>query len=125
MQYKTYKLGTIEVFANDVYYKSNRNSTPYKYLTWYDAEDFLRNIKDTGHWRFPTLEEITFLNQEYRPLNILGFSNSAYWIYDEVLSKETSEDWSIGYYFDRKGAPGRRGGIPKSELLCLRPVRSI
>jgi hypothetical protein len=125
MDYKTYNLGPIEIFANDVYYKRSQIGNSYRYLTWYDAEDFLNSIKSSGDWRFPTLDEILFLNREYRPLNILGFSNSAYWIYDEVLSKETSEDWSIGYYFDRNESSGRRGGIPKNELLCLRPVRSI
>jgi hypothetical protein len=123
---KTYNLGAIEIFANDVYYKNPKSNKAYPYLTWYEAEDFLNSIKNSGDWRIPALNEILFLDQEYKSLNLLSFSNrSAYWIYDEVLSNETSEDWSIGYYFGGKGNPGRRGGIPKSELLCLRPVRSI
>ncbi len=127
MNYKTYNLGAIEIFAEDVYLYTNQVNPSYKNknLTWYDANQFLESIKPSGDWRFPTYTEIAFLNREYRSMNLLNFSNSAYWIYDKELEEETSEDWSIGYYFNRDGVEGRRGGIPKSERLCLRPVRSI
>ena len=129
MKYQFYNVGEFEILSTD--FKIERFNRGYEYLSWYEAnkslEDLNKDLRDTnkGDWRFPTDQEIKFLNDEYRSRDLLNFSNRAYWIDDPVLSLETSDDWSIGYYFGRKGQEGRKGGIPKTERLCLRPVRSL
>ncbi len=72
-------------------------------------------------WRIPSIEELEFI-QQYYDLDVLNLSKEAYWTIDREINDEpTSESWAIGYYFSFK----KKGGIPKSERIKARLVRSI
>jgi len=127
MMYGTYKLGTIEIFQKDVILEVSPGIIRDK-MQFIQATNFLSEIKDTtGIWRLPTIPELKLLNDEYASkLGILGFSeDTAYWADkfggDEYGEIEYSDEWSAAYYF----ISNRYGGIPKTERLRLRPVRSI
>jgi len=120
-----YNLGIIEIYSEDLSIEKNSNpNIPIQYrnrnkLTFDEANNIAEEMGNG--WRLPTMKEILFL-QEYDDLKILEFDSDAYWV-----SSGLEEDESMGeylawaYYFSMK----RRGGIPKTERIKARLVRSI
>lgn len=133
MDYKTYNLGIIEILSKDIFIERNKNpNIPIEYRQWnkltFDEANQIAEEMGNG-WRIPTMKELIYL-QQYNDLKLLNFdTREAYWAskglesdtngmdYD-ALSSETSA-WV--YYFESK----RRGGIPKTERIKARLVRSI
>jgi len=110
----------------DVSFERNKNpNVPLQYrfdnrIMFDEAVSYAEDLGDG--WRLPTMGEIIFL-QEYNDMNILNFSNSgAYWVSGGLEGDEDMGKYSAwAYYFNLR----RRGGIPKTERLNLRLVRSI
>lgn len=133
MEKESHNLGKIEILSKDIFIERNKNpNVPIEYRQWskltFDEAEQISEEMGNG-WRIPTMEELIFL-QQYNDLKLLNFdTKEAYWAskglesdtddigYDGLSSKTSA--WV--YYFGSK----RRGGIPKTERIRARLVRSI
>jgi hypothetical protein len=128
-----YNLGKIEILSKDVIIERNKNpNVPIEYRQWskltFDEAEQIAEEMGNG-WRIPTMEELFFL-QQYNDLKLLNFdTKEAYWsskglesdITDTGYYGEASQTSAWVYYFGSK----RRGGIPKTERIRARLVRSV
>jgi hypothetical protein len=123
---KYYNLGIFDIMSEDVAFERNKNpNVPIEYrldnrIMFDEAISYVKDLGDG--WRLPTMKEALFL-QEYSDMNILNFNKSgAYWISGGLEGDEYMGEYSAwSYYFNLR----RRGGIPKTERLRVRLVRSV
>jgi hypothetical protein len=125
MEKESHNLGKIEVLSKDIFIERNKNpNIPIEYRQWnkltFDEANQIAEEMGNG-WRLPTMKEIIFL-QQYSDLNILNLKE-AYWVSEGLPEDEIILDTgsNYAYYFNIK----RRGGIPKTERIKARLVRSI
>ncbi len=123
---KYYNLGIFDIMSEDVSFERNKNpNVPIEYrldnrIMFDEAISYVKDLGDG--WRLPTMKETLFL-QEYSDMNILNFSKSvAYWVSGGLEGDEDMGEYSAwAYYFNLR----RRGGIPKTERLRVRLVKSV
>lgn len=130
MKKESHNLGKIEVLSKDISIERNKNpNIPIEYRYWnkltFDEANQIAEEMGNG-WRIPTMQELFFL-QEYNDLKLLNFdTKEPYWTSKGLESDMdygglSSESSAWVYYFESK----RRGGIPKTERIKARLVRSI
>jgi hypothetical protein len=122
MNFKTHKIGLIEIIDNDLsYYRDEilfdslgRGQTLFSYDVGFSV------AKELGdEWRFPSLNEIRYL-KTFFDLRVLNFDRgSGYWLH-ESFDDENVFFHGVAYLHNLS-----YGGVPKGEKFSARFVRSI
>lgn len=109
---KTFRAGNIEVLEKDLYDGTG--------LTW---ENSIYNMRKLGKgWRFPTVQEMEYINELSKRGVGLIWNDSLYWVVDPKNSRPFQ---SFGYVLEIYDEGTVTGTLDKEVEARIRPVRDI